>query len=97
MTSCSSSGGYTGKCGTSMASPTAAGVAALVLQQYRLTYPGEPDFRNSTLRAIMAQTAVDLQNPGPDYMTGYGSIRVKPAVDLVIRRQLAEPPPPPSA
>jgi subtilisin family serine protease len=30
VTSCSSSGGYTVKCGTSMASPTAAGVSALL-------------------------------------------------------------------
>jgi hypothetical protein len=90
VTSCSSSGGYTGKCGTSMASPTAAGVAALVLQQYRETFPSEPDFRNSLLRAIMAQTAVDIENPGPDFKTGYGSIRVQPAVDLVIEERLAE-------
>jgi hypothetical protein len=90
VTSCSSDGGYTGKCGTSMASPTAAGVSALVLQQYRETFPSNPDFRNSLLRAIMAQTAVDLGNPGPDYQTGYGSIRAQPAVDLIIEERLDE-------
>jgi hypothetical protein len=90
VTSCSSSGGYTVKCGTSMASPTAAGVSALLLQQYRESHPGLPDFRNSLLRAILAQTAVDLANPGPDYQSGYGSIRAQPAADLIIEERFAE-------
>ncbi len=83
VTSASSSGGYTVKCGTSMASPTVCGVGALMLQQFRLTYPGEPDFRNSTLKALLAHTAVDLGNPGPDYQSGYGSIRAVPAIEQV--------------
>lgn len=90
VSSCSSSGGYTTKCGTSMASPTAAGVAALLLQKYRDLYPERPDFRNSTLRAVLAHTAVDLGNPGPDYQTGYGSIRVQPAADVLIGEQFLE-------
>ena len=69
VTSTSSSGGYNVKCGTSMASPSVAGIAALLLQQYRLSFPGDPDFRNSTLKAILANTAEDLQNTGPDYQT----------------------------
>ncbi len=81
VTSCSSSGGYTGKCGTSMASPTACGAAALLLQDYRVQYPDAPDFRNSTLKAIFAHTAVDIENPGPDFKSGYGSIRIVPAID----------------
>jgi hypothetical protein len=90
VNSCSSSGGYTTKCGTSMASPTAAGISALMLQQYRLSHPSLPDFRNSLLRAIMAQTAVDLGNPGPDHQSGYGSIRAQPAADLIIEGRFAE-------
>jgi hypothetical protein len=83
VTSCDSSSNtaYTTLCGTSMASPTVCGLGALLLQDYRAHYPGEPDFRNSTLKALLAHTAVDLQNPGPDYMTGYGSVRIQPAVD----------------
>jgi hypothetical protein len=85
VTSCSSSSdtGYTTKSGTSMASPTVCGCAALVLEDYRAHYPDDPDPRNSTLKVLFAHTAVDLGNPGPDYMFGYGSIRVQPAVDVV--------------
>ncbi len=90
VTSCSSSGGYTVKCGTSMASPTAAGVSALLLEQYRKSFLGRPDFRNSLLRAVLAQTAVDLGNPGPDYQSGYGSIRAVPAANLIAEERFVE-------
>ncbi len=83
VTSCSSGGNYSVKCGTSMASPTVCGMSALILQDFRANYPGEPDFRNSTLKAVLAQTAVDIENPGPDYRTGYGSVRVVPAIELM--------------
>jgi len=83
ITSCASDGGYTTKCGTSMASPTVCGLGALLLQDYRAQFPGEPDFRNSTLKALLAHTAVDLGNTGPDYQYGYGSVRIQPAVDLM--------------
>ncbi|MCH7808100.1 MAG: S8 family serine peptidase, partial [Planctomycetes bacterium] len=85
VTSCSSSGdtAYTGKCGTSMACPTVTGLAALLLQDFRTQFPTEPDFRNSTLKAFFAHTAQDIQNPGPDYQTGYGSVRIQPAIDLM--------------
>ncbi len=83
VTSCSSSGGYTGKCGTSMASPTVCGIGALMLQEYRNLRPGEPDPRNSTLKVLLAHTAVDLGNPGPDYSYGYGSVRAPAAIDLM--------------
>ncbi|GJM24879.1 MAG: hypothetical protein DHS20C16_12940 [Phycisphaerae bacterium] len=83
VTSCSSGGNYSTKCGTSMASPTVCGMSALILEDYRANYPGEPDFRNSTLKAVLAQTAVDIENPGPDYRTGYGSVRVVPAIELM--------------
>jgi hypothetical protein len=74
---------YGVKCGTSMASPTVCGISALIMQDWRTQYPSRPDMRNSTLKALLAHTAVDLGNPGPDHQTGYGSVRVKDAVDFL--------------
>jgi hypothetical protein len=83
VTSTSSAGGYTTKCGTSMAAPTITGLSALLLQDYRAQYPTEPDFLNSTLKSLLAHTAEDIENVGPDYMTGYGSVRIQPAIDTM--------------
>ncbi|MBL8747282.1 MAG: S8 family serine peptidase [Phycisphaerae bacterium] len=82
-TSSSSDTAYNSKCGTSMASPTVCGLSALVLQDFRAQYPSRPDPRNSTLKAIWMHTAVDILNPGPDYQSGYGSVRVIPAIEFV--------------
>jgi hypothetical protein len=90
VTSCSSSGGYSSKCGTSMASPTACGIGALLIQDWRTTYPGEPDMMNSTLKAMLAHTAADLGNVGPDCKYGYGSIRAEAAVDHLRSGSLIE-------
>ena len=67
--------------GTSMATPAAAGAAALVLQQYRLTFSRDP--LPSTLKALLLHTAKDLGPEGPDFAYGYGQIDVKAAVDLI--------------
>ncbi|MEL7472842.1 MAG: S8 family serine peptidase [Planctomycetota bacterium] len=74
-------GGYSSFCGTSMASPTAAGCGALFVQDWRVQYPALDDPRNATVKAIFAHTAEDVQNAGPDYQTGYGSIRIVDAID----------------
>lgn len=85
VTSCSSSSdtAYSVSCGTSMASPTAAGITALMLQDWANLYPGEPLPRNSTLKVLLAQSAEDRGNTGPDYQFGYGSIRADSAIDLM--------------
>ena len=72
--------------GTSMASPNAAGTAALVAQQYILSF-GKA-MRSSTLKGLLIHTADDLGNPGPDYQYGWGLINAQAAVD-VIRDQKA--------
>ena len=85
VTSCSWSNdtSYVAKCGTSMASPTVCGISALLLQDFHIQFPDEPDFRNSTLKALLAHNAEDLQNVGPDYQTGYGSVRIKRTIDFM--------------
>ncbi len=77
-------------CGTSMASPTVCGISALVMQDYRAQFPTQPDMRNSTLKILLAHTAVDLGNVGPDYQYGYGSVRVKDAIDFMRTQNFLE-------
>lgn len=81
---------YSVKCGTSMATPTATGVGALILQDFRAQYPSEPDLRGSTMKVFLAHTAIDLGNPGPDYQFGYGRIRAKNAIDFLRTGNFAE-------
>ncbi len=90
VTSCSSSGGYTSKCGTSMACPTVTGLSALIMQDWRAQFPLEPDMRSSTLKALLAHTAEDKFNPGPDNQYGYGSVRVVDAIDHIRSGNFAE-------
>jgi subtilisin family serine protease len=91
VTSCSSSSttSYTVFCGTSMASPTVTGIVALMLQDYRAQFSG-PDPRNSTLKALLAHTAVDILNTGPDYQSGYGSVRAPAAIDFMRQENFTE-------
>ena len=92
VTSTSSSGdnNYTTKCGTSMASPTVCGLSALLLEDYRTHFAGLPDPRNSTLKALLAHSAEDLGNAGPDYQFGYGSVRIVDAIDVMRAGRFAE-------
>jgi hypothetical protein len=90
VTSCSSSGGYTTMCGTSMACPTVTGLSALIVQDWRNLYPGEPDLMNATLKALLAHTAEDKFNAGPDCQYGYGSVRVVNAIDHIRAGNQAE-------
>ena len=90
VTSCSSSGGYTNMCGTSMSCPTVTGLSALILQDWRNLYPGEPDMMSATLKALLAHTAEDKFNAGPDCQFGYGSVRVVDAIDHMRAENHAE-------
>lgn len=88
--SSSSDSAYSTLCGTSMASPTVAGITALLLEHHRNLSPGSDDPRNSTIKAILAQTALDLGNTGPDYQFGYGSVRASDAALLMLNRNYTE-------
>lgn len=75
--------------GTSMATPSAAGSAALLVQLYGQLFPNGA-MRASTLKALLIHTADDLGTAGPDYKTGWGLINVKAAADL-LREHAANP------
>jgi uncharacterized delta-60 repeat protein len=69
--------------GTSMASPSAMGSAALLVELYKREFAGQFP-RASLLKALLIHTADDLGNAGPDYKYGWGLIDVKDAADLIL-------------
>lgn len=68
-------------CGTSMATPVVSGILALIIEDYKdknnvLALP-------STNKAILAHTAKDLNETGPDFTTGYGLVNATAAINLI--------------
>ena len=74
---------YGNMSGTSMSTPSAAGVGALLLDAYNKFFPGE-SMLASSLKGLILHTADDLGNVGPDYIFGWGHVNAKAAMDLVI-------------
>lgn len=72
---------YQGASGTSAASPTAAGIGALLQQAYRDKYSELPNF--ALLKGIMLNTADDAGRPGPDFEFGYGIINARRAFEVI--------------
>ena len=69
--------------GTSMATPNAAGTAALLEQLYKTNFSGQL-MRASMLKALMIHTADDVGRPGPDYQYGWGYMNGKAAADVIL-------------
>ncbi len=78
---------YTTMCGTSMASPIAAGSVAQLIEYCRaqgLSYClVDGEFRPASAKALLIHSALDLGNTGPDYQYGYGRILIDAAADLL--------------
>lgn len=70
--------------GTSMATPNAAGTAAL-LQEIHARQSGGNFARASTLKALLLHTADDLGTPGPDFSYGWGLVDAVGAADVILR------------
>jgi len=58
--------------GTSMATPGTTGTVALLYERYKNIYGTKP--LASLMKALVANTAKDAGNPGPDYKYGFGNL-----------------------
>ena len=78
--------------GTSMATPNAAGSAALLVQLYSREFSSQR-MRSSMLKALLIHTTDDVGRPGPDYQYGWGYLNVKAAADVILahKASLAAP------
>ena len=72
---------YVSMPGTSMASPTAAGIGALMVEHFRRERGRAPS--SAEIKAILIHTAIDAGVPGPDPMYGWGSIHALDAGHVI--------------
>lgn len=72
---------YESKSGTSMASPSAAGAAALLIEHLSNRSGARP--APHTIKALLVHGARDLGRTGPDYEYGWGLLDVSASVALV--------------
>lgn len=73
---------YATMSGTSMSTPAVTGLAALLAEQWRLTFDGT-DATPAQLRALIIAGATDLGLAGPDYTYGFGLVNAKASADLI--------------
>lgn len=69
---------YAFKTGTSMSCPAVSGTFSQLYQAHREIYGSTPN--SGLLKGILMNTCDDLDNPGPDFRTGYGRINGRRAL-----------------
>jgi hypothetical protein len=67
--------------GTSMATPGTTGTLALLYERYKNIYNAKP--LASLMKALVANTAKDAGNPGPDYKYGFGNLNALRAIKVL--------------
>lgn len=67
--------------GTSHASPNLAGIFGQLNHAYRFHYASIPDA--GLLKAIIMNTADDMENPGPDFRTGFGHVNARRGYEVI--------------
>jgi hypothetical protein len=72
----------TGPGGTSHASPNLAGVNAILTEAYR-NENGNLWPNSGLIKAIILNTADDIENPGPDFKSGFGRINASRALEVI--------------
>ncbi len=77
-----SNNSYKAMHGTSMATATATGAAAIITEAYMAENNGEKP-SGDVLKAIITNSAEDAGNEGPDYSYGFGIMDVKRAVETI--------------
>jgi hypothetical protein len=68
--------------GTSMAAPTVAGGAALLIEKYRQMNSGN-DPKSGLIKALLMNGARDIENPAPDHKSGYGFLNLVRSIDIL--------------
>jgi len=69
--------------GTSVAAPSVAGSVALLQEHFRNLHGGVNPL-SSTMRGLIVHTAEEAgQNPGPDYIFGWGLMNTRRAADII--------------
>ena len=74
---------YCSKSGTSMSAPVVTGTVALMIQHYRQRYGVTAAPSADIMKALLANTAVDLGRPGPDYQFGFGRLDALTAAQTI--------------
>jgi hypothetical protein len=72
--------------GTSMAAPVITGATALLQERYRQLHSGA-NAKAALIKALMCNTAEDLNNDGPDYTYGFGMLNARKAVEVMEANQ----------
>jgi hypothetical protein len=68
--------------GTSMAAPTVAGGGALLIEKYRQMHNGA-DPKSGLVKALLMNGARDIENPAPDFKSGYGFLNLVRSLDML--------------